>query len=91
MHTLPLSWSVARLLGSLLTLQVTLSSCSQEEEASQEELHPQSLDQLGKEEAKIWGMEHTQINNLSGNSPQNEVYHILPKSSVLGSQVPKNL
>lgn len=91
MHTLPLSWSVARLLGSLLTLQVTLSSCSQEEEAGQEELYPQSLDQLGKEAAEIWGMEHTQINNLSGNSSQNEVYHILPKSTVLGSQAPKNV
>ncbi|XP_005048373.1 PREDICTED: polycystic kidney disease 2-like 1 protein [Ficedula albicollis] len=64
---------------------------SKEEEASQEELHPQSLDQLGKEEAESWGMEHIQRNNLSGSSSQNGVYHILPKSSVLGSQVPKNL
>lgn len=80
-----------RLLGNLLAFQVVLSSCSQEEEASQEELLPQSLDQLGKEEAQSWGMEHIQRNNLSGNSSQNGVYHILPKSSVLGSQVPKNL
>ncbi|XP_014730788.1 PREDICTED: polycystic kidney disease 2-like 1 protein isoform X2 [Sturnus vulgaris] len=62
-----------------------------EEEASQKELHPQSLDQLEKEEAESWGMEHVQRNNLSGNSSQNRVYHILSKSSVLGSQVPKNL
>uniref|UniRef100_A0A8C3QHZ4 Polycystin 2 like 1, transient receptor potential cation channel n=1 Tax=Cyanoderma ruficeps TaxID=181631 RepID=A0A8C3QHZ4_9PASS len=68
-----------------------LGDVSKEEEASQEELHPQSLDQLGKEEAQSWGMEHIQRNNLSGNSSQNGVYHILPKSSVLGSQVPKNL
>ncbi|XP_014730787.1 PREDICTED: polycystic kidney disease 2-like 1 protein isoform X1 [Sturnus vulgaris] len=61
------------------------------EEASQKELHPQSLDQLEKEEAESWGMEHVQRNNLSGNSSQNRVYHILSKSSVLGSQVPKNL
>lgn len=91
MHTLHLSWSVARLLGTLLTLQVTLSSCSQEEEASQEELHPLNLDQLGKEEAETWRMEHIQRNNLSGSSSQNGVYHILPKSSLLGSWVPKNL
>ncbi|KAM7047898.1 polycystin-2-like protein 1 [Acridotheres tristis] len=61
------------------------------EEASQKELHPQSLDQLEKEEAEGLGMEHVQRNNLSGNSSQNRVYHILSKSSVLGSQVPKNL
>ena len=91
MHTLSLSWSVARLLRSLLTLQVTLSSGSQEEEPSQEELLPQSLDQLGKEEAERWGMEHVQGNNLSCNSSQNGVYPILPRSSVQGSQVPKNI
>ncbi|KAF2979646.1 hypothetical protein EK904_003001 [Melospiza melodia maxima] len=66
-----------------------LGDASKEEEASQEELHPQSLDQLGKE-GESWGMEHIQRNNMSGNSSQNGVYHILPKSSVLGSQVPKN-
>ncbi|KAM7016379.1 polycystin-2-like protein 1 [Passerculus sandwichensis] len=66
-----------------------LGDVSKEEEASQEELHPQSLDQLGKE-GESWGMEHIQRNNMSGNSSQNGVYHILPKSSVLGSQVPKN-
>ncbi|XP_032921441.1 polycystic kidney disease 2-like 1 protein isoform X1 [Catharus ustulatus] len=68
-----------------------VGDASKEEEASQEELHPQSLDQLGKEEAESWGMEHIQRNNLSGSSSQNGVYHILPKSSLLGSQVPKNL
>ncbi|XP_059707462.1 polycystin-2-like protein 1 [Haemorhous mexicanus] len=67
-----------------------LGDVSKEEEASQEELYPQSLDQLGKE-AESWRMEHIQRNNLSGNSSQNGVYPILPKSSVLGSQVPKNL
>lgn len=72
-------------------MQVTLSSGSQEEEPSQEELLPQSLDQLGKEEAESWGMERVRGNNLSGNSSQNGVYPILPRSSVLGSQVPKNI
>lgn len=91
MHALPLCWSVARFLDSLLTVQVTLSSGSQEEEPSQEELLPQSLDQLGKEESESWGMEHVRGNNLSGNSSQNEVYPILPRSSVPGSQVPKNI
>ncbi|XP_031360996.2 polycystin-2-like protein 1 [Lonchura striata] len=67
-----------------------LGDVLKEEETSQEELHPQSLDQLGKEEAESWGMEHIQRNNLSGNSSQNGIYH-MPKSSVLGSQVPKNL
>ncbi|XP_074400996.1 polycystin-2-like protein 1 [Zonotrichia albicollis] len=66
-----------------------LGDVSKEEEASQEELHLQSLDQLGKE-GESRGTEHIQRNNMSGNSSQNGVYHILPKSSVLGSQVPKN-
>ncbi|XP_064572721.1 polycystin-2-like protein 1 [Zonotrichia leucophrys gambelii] len=66
-----------------------LGDVSKEEEASQEELHLQSLDQLGKG-GESWGMEHIQRNNMSGNSSQNGVYHILPKSRVLGSQVPKN-
>jgi len=90
-HTLSLSWSVVRLLGSLATAQVTLSAGLQEEEPGQEELLPQSLDQLQKEEAESWGTEHVWGNNLSGNSSQNGVYPILPRSSVLGSQVPKNM
>ncbi|RMC11599.1 hypothetical protein DUI87_11720 [Hirundo rustica rustica] len=67
-----------------------LGDVTKEEETSQEELHPQSLDQLGKE-AQSWGMEHVQRINLSDNSSPNGVYHILPKPSVLGSQVSKNL
>ncbi|KAM6415897.1 polycystin-2-like protein 1 [Rhynochetos jubatus] len=73
------------LLGKLL------DSVSKEEEPSQEELLPQSLDQLGKEEAESWGMEDLQGNNPSGHSSQNGVYLILPRSSVPGSQVPKNI
>lgn len=69
---------------------MSLSSGLQEEEPSQEKLLPHSLDQLGKE-AEGWGLEHVQANNLSGNSSQNRVYPILPRSSVLGSQVPKNM
>ncbi|XP_009693008.1 PREDICTED: polycystic kidney disease 2-like 1 protein [Cariama cristata] len=68
-----------------------LDNVSKEEEPSQEELLPQSLDQLGKEEAEGWGMEHVWGNNLSGKSSQNGVYPILPRSSVPGSQVPKNI
>ncbi|XP_061857083.1 polycystin-2-like protein 1 isoform X1 [Colius striatus] len=64
---------------------------STEEELSQEELLPQSLDQLGKEEAEGWGIELVPGNNLSGKSSQNGVYPILPRISVLGSQVPKNI
>lgn len=90
MHTLPLCWNVARFLGSLLTVQVALSSGSQEEEPNQEELLPQSLDQLGKEEAESCGIELVRGNNLNGNSSQNGVYPILPRSSVPASQVPKN-
>lgn len=90
MCTLSLFWSAARLLGRLPTLQVTLSSGSQEEEPSQEEPLPQSLDQLGKEAAEGWGMEHIWGNNLSGESYQKGVYPVLPRSSVLESQVPKN-
>lgn len=82
---------MAELLDSLLTLKVTLSSGSQEEELSQEELLPQSLDQLGKEEAECFEMEHVQRNNLSGNFSKNGVYPILPRSSMLASQVPKNI
>lgn len=82
---------MARLLGSLLASKVTLSSGSQEEEVSQEELLPQSLDPLGKEEAECCEMEHVQGNKLSGNSSKNGVYPILPGSSMLASQVPKNI
>ncbi|XP_010154109.1 PREDICTED: polycystic kidney disease 2-like 1 protein [Eurypyga helias] len=73
------------LLGKLL------DSVSKEEESSQEELLPQSLDQLGKEETESWGMEDLRGNNLSGHSSQNGVYPVLPRSSVPGSQVPKNI
>ncbi|OPJ84408.1 polycystic kidney disease 2-like 1 protein [Patagioenas fasciata monilis] len=61
------------------------------EEPNQEELLPQGLDQLGKEEAESCGIELVRGNNLSGNSCQNGVYPILPRSSVPGSQVPKNI
>uniref|UniRef100_A0A8C8BDB9 Polycystin 2 like 1, transient receptor potential cation channel n=1 Tax=Otus sunia TaxID=257818 RepID=A0A8C8BDB9_9STRI len=58
---------------------------------SKEDLLPQRLDQLGKEETEGWGMEHVRGNNLSGNSSQNGIYPILSRSSVPGSQVPKNI
>ncbi|XP_013223916.2 polycystin-2-like protein 1 [Columba livia] len=67
-----------------------LDNVSKEEEPNQEELLPQSLDQLGKEEAESCGIELVRGNNLSGNSSQNGVYPILPRSSVPASQVPKN-
>ncbi|KAM4669505.1 polycystin-2-like protein 1 [Amazona ochrocephala] len=67
-----------------------LDNVIKEEEPSQEEPLPQSLDQLGKEAAEGWGMEHVRGNNMSGESYQKGVYPILPRSGVLGSQVPKN-
>ncbi|XP_008500272.2 polycystic kidney disease 2-like 1 protein [Calypte anna] len=65
-----------------------LDNVIKEEEPSQEQQLPQKLDQLRKEEAETWGMECVWGNNLSGNSSQNGVYPILPRASVLGSQVP---
>ncbi|KAM9379950.1 polycystin-2-like protein 1 [Phaethornis superciliosus] len=68
-----------------------LDNVIKEEEPSQEQKLPQKLDQLRKEEAEIWGKECVWGNNLSGNSPQNGIYPILPRSSVLGSEVPQNI
>ncbi|XP_035400369.1 polycystic kidney disease 2-like 1 protein [Cygnus atratus] len=68
-----------------------LDSGRKEEEPSQEEVLPKNLDQLVNKEAEGWGVECLQGNNPSGSSSQNGVYPILPRSSVPGSQVPKNI
>ncbi|XP_005025282.1 polycystin-2-like protein 1 isoform X1 [Anas platyrhynchos] len=69
----------------------SLDSGRKDEEPSQEELLHKNLDQPVKEEAKGWGVECLQGNNPSDNSSQNGVCPILPRSSVPGSQVPKNI
>ncbi|XP_031457941.1 polycystic kidney disease 2-like 1 protein [Phasianus colchicus] len=68
-----------------------LDNGRKEEEPSQEELLSQSLDQLGKEAAEDWGVEYVQGNNPSCISSQNGICPILLRSSVPGSQAPKNI
>ncbi|XP_019473155.1 polycystic kidney disease 2-like 1 protein isoform X2 [Meleagris gallopavo] len=68
-----------------------LDNSRKEEESSQEELPSQSLDQLGKEAAEDWGVEYVQGNNPSCVSSQNRICPILLRSSVSGSQAPKNI
>ncbi|XP_065602426.1 polycystin-2-like protein 1 [Cyrtonyx montezumae] len=68
-----------------------LDNGRKEEEPGQEELLSQSLDQLGKEAAEGWEVECVQGNNPSCISSQHGICPILLRSSVPGSQAPKNV